>query len=236
MWSFMQNPWVVGIGGGIVCGIIVTLITRYIFSKRERKEYRQRIEKANNEILYSIRTVITEKMFPSVDVINSLLTSTARKYNVYKDDLYTIENICDDLIKEIMGNTFLSSEQKAEFCDLVSRFSQTQKGKEGSVDDTVIKRRGSSPEYLSLIAGLIAALTVITSILIENFEDTIKLIIPNDKLPIFILSTAIPIISVWFVTRISKEGAGRSHKNYDLLISLIDNDSEPPSDKESLDS
>ncbi len=87
--NIFGNPWVIGIGGGIVSGIIVTLITRHLFSRREQKEYRQRIETANNEIIYAVRPSIAEKMLPSRSILDSLFSSTARKYAVTKSDLYS---------------------------------------------------------------------------------------------------------------------------------------------------
>ena len=64
---FFSNPWVIGIGGGVLSGLLVTLITRYLFSKRERREYLQKVATANNEIIYTIRPAIAEKTIPSND-------------------------------------------------------------------------------------------------------------------------------------------------------------------------
>ena len=64
--EFLSNPWVLGIGGGVLSGLLVTLITRYFFSKRENREYLQKIATANNEIIYAIRPAIAEKLMPSL--------------------------------------------------------------------------------------------------------------------------------------------------------------------------
>lgn len=52
MQNILNNAWVTGIGGGIISSLIVFFVTRYFFSKREKREYLQKIETANNEILY----------------------------------------------------------------------------------------------------------------------------------------------------------------------------------------
>ena len=39
---------VVGIGGGL----LVTIITRYLFSKRDNSEYMQKVSTVNREIIY----------------------------------------------------------------------------------------------------------------------------------------------------------------------------------------
>ena len=38
MLDFIQNPWVIGIVGGIVCGIIVWLLTRCAISSKGNTE------------------------------------------------------------------------------------------------------------------------------------------------------------------------------------------------------
>jgi hypothetical protein len=41
--DFFGNEWVIGIGGGVLSGLLVTLITRYLFSKKDDKEYAQNL-------------------------------------------------------------------------------------------------------------------------------------------------------------------------------------------------
>ncbi len=52
--------WAIGIGGGILSGLIVAYISRLIFSKRDNREYAQKILQANNEVLYAVRPGISE--------------------------------------------------------------------------------------------------------------------------------------------------------------------------------
>ena len=121
MMAFITNPWFIGIFGGLLSGLAVTLITRYIFRRREYREYNRILETANNEIMYSLRPSIAEKMFPSKEIIESVISATANKYIVEVDDLYDLKTLSDDIIKDIMDNTFLSSQQKNEFCDHVTK-------------------------------------------------------------------------------------------------------------------
>ena len=41
--DIFSNPWIVGIGGGVLSGFIVAYISRLIFSKRDNREYAQKI-------------------------------------------------------------------------------------------------------------------------------------------------------------------------------------------------
>src|SRR5690554_6004366 len=102
METFFTNSWTIGIGGGIISGLIVFLVTSKIFSRRENKEYLQKIRIANNELLYAIRPLVVEQKLPTLDILNSILVSTAKKYNVQINDLYNKDAIADDLTKEVM--------------------------------------------------------------------------------------------------------------------------------------
>lgn len=51
MWGFINNTWFVGIVGGILSGLITTWIGRRVFSGKDKKEYSQKIEATNREIV-----------------------------------------------------------------------------------------------------------------------------------------------------------------------------------------
>ena len=110
--DWLQNPWVIGVGGGVISGLLVTLITRYLFARRERREYRQKVATANHEIIYTIRPAVAEKVIPSAAMVEALFSATARKYEVNSDDLLSISALANELMKEVMDNTFLTSNQK----------------------------------------------------------------------------------------------------------------------------
>ena len=113
----LSNPWVVGIGASIFSGLIVTLITRYIFSKRDNKEYIQKVLSSNREVLYAVRPSISEDCLPSNEIIVSLISSAARKYGVEEKNMYSVEQIADDLIKEVMDSSFINAKTKDNYCN-----------------------------------------------------------------------------------------------------------------------
>ncbi len=43
MLAFLNNPWLIGIGGGIFSGFVVTYTSRAILSRRDRREYNQKV-------------------------------------------------------------------------------------------------------------------------------------------------------------------------------------------------
>jgi hypothetical protein len=120
MLEIFNNEWVVGIGGGILSGLVVTFITSKIFSKRENREYIQNVTAANREIIYALRPGISEGYIPSEEVLSSLVTATARKYSINRSDAFTPKQIAEELIKEILDSSFISTSVKNQYCDTLS--------------------------------------------------------------------------------------------------------------------
>lgn len=114
--SVLSNQWVVGIGGGILSGLTVSFIVHLIFSRKENREYLQKVLSANREVLFSLRPLITESAFPSVGVIDALIAATSRRYLVKKEDMSSAVQFFDDLIKEVMDSSFVPHKKKSDFC------------------------------------------------------------------------------------------------------------------------
>jgi hypothetical protein len=116
----LSNGWVIGIIGGLISSFVAAYFNDLRKSRRERKEIRQRIQIANNEIINSIRPLIAKKEATQPAHIDSLLRSTARKHDLNKEDLHSVSTLADDIITEIMDNAFLSPRQKTEYCKFAS--------------------------------------------------------------------------------------------------------------------
>lgn len=119
--GFVNNPWFVGIAGGIFSGLITTWIGRKVFSGKDKKEYLQKVEATNKEIVYSLRSAISDAIHHDRKVILSLMAATARKNGVLLKDIYTIKEITEDLIKEVIDSSFIPSDYKKNFCETLSK-------------------------------------------------------------------------------------------------------------------
>ncbi|MVT09861.1 hypothetical protein [Chitinophaga tropicalis] len=104
---------------GLMMALIVFLFTRYYFSRSGKTDYLKKIEVANNEMLYSIRPLLVEKKVPSKEILMAVTFSTAKKYGVEQNDLYDEFSLTSDLINETIANSFLTSDEKLEFCSLL---------------------------------------------------------------------------------------------------------------------
>lgn len=118
--SIVNNAWFIGIVGSILSGLFTYWLTKTIFSKKDNKEYLQKVNTVNNEIIYALRLGISEESLPSYHVINRLINATCRKQGVRVKDVYTYNEIIEDLTKEVMDSSFISSENKAKYCELLS--------------------------------------------------------------------------------------------------------------------
>ena len=165
--SFFSNEWFTGIVCGIISGIIVYWITTRIYSRRQDKEYQQRVNAANNEILYTIRPLIVNRTLPSESVWLSLIQATSRKYQVNVDDLYSVNSMRNDLVKEVLDNPFLDTIQKGEYTNLLESFNITFH-KEDISEDVAKELEKAKERYqtradlysmgISLIAGITAGI------------------------------------------------------------------------------
>ena len=115
MLSFLRNQWVVGIGGGIVSGIIVYFITNWLYKRKDNSKYLEQIENANLDIIRTLKPYVAEKGLPSKEVIDAIIVSTARKHKVKSEELYSIRIICEELIREIIENAYVSSDKSKSF-------------------------------------------------------------------------------------------------------------------------
>ena len=114
--EWFNNPWVVGIGGSILSGILISFISRKFFSRKDRREYDQKFQSANREIIYALRSGIAEGHVPDRRTVQFLINATARKYAVDESDLYDPTQIGEELTKEIMDSSFISANTKQEYC------------------------------------------------------------------------------------------------------------------------
>lgn len=160
MGGLLNNPWVVGIGGGVLSGFLVAVFSRYLFQKRDNREYAQKVASVNREVLYALRPGISEGMIPSISILISLIASTARRYGVDEKDAYSPIVIADELIKEVMDSSFISSKAKNEFCESIVRIKQEGRpvaGEAPAVSEAFADYRRRMMVVMSTMLGLVTA-------------------------------------------------------------------------------
>ncbi|WP_298035244.1 hypothetical protein [uncultured Dysosmobacter sp.] len=187
MLSFLQNPWVVGIGGGIISGIIVFFITNWIYKRKDASKYLEQISRANTDIIQTLKPYVAEQGLPEKEIVDAIIVSTARKYNVKSDELYSIRIICEELIREIVENVYVASDKKREYSLQLKEYLQAPSSeqhkqllisdikKEIDNADTIMETnyRRKTATMISMLLSLFAGcLTVILSVFSTTFFDT----------------------------------------------------------------
>ena len=122
MTTFFQNQWVVSIVAGIISGVIVYFILEWALQQREHSEHLKQINTANLEIIHMLKPYIIEKGLPDIEIIDALIISTARKYNLERIELYSVHILCEELMRDIIENVYVASDKKQEYSVHLKQF------------------------------------------------------------------------------------------------------------------
>jgi hypothetical protein len=195
----LANHWVIGIGGGLITGLLVMLIIRQLASARAQREYQRRVAKANSEIIAAIRPAITEKVIPSGAMLDALFSATARKHGVNSSDLLPKAGFANELMKEVIDNAYLSSQQKVDFCQLLAGIPQAEgEALPKRVVEIVNVHRRADIFDPSAILGLTAGLTALSITLFFYLNGKEEFLINgllSRLFPLFAIVSIVPIIA-----------------------------------------
>ena len=162
--DLLNNAWVIGIGGGVLSGLLVTAISRMILSRRDRGEYVQKIQLANREILYALRPGISEGHVPNRQVVVFLINATARKYDVDIGGLVDPAEIGEELTKEIMDSSFISASTKQEYCDQLTPLTSAPPEVTANTADASEERSRSRSEFAAYRARMVTLLSTMMGV------------------------------------------------------------------------
>lgn len=213
MLDFLQNQWVVGIGGGIISGIIVFFITKWLLQRKDNSKYLEQIANANMDIIRALKPYIAEKGLPEKEIIDAIISSTARKYKVKNDELYSIRIICEELMREVIENVYVSADKKKEYSlQLKDYLQQLNTGKDKSLlvsdiqnelKNTYItvkseNRRSMITTMSILISTFTVILTVLSTLLFSNeLYDSSKFTNHGELIGVML---TIPVATIFLVT------------------------------------
>ncbi len=206
--TFLNNPWV----SSILSGLVVYLITNFFLSRKQNKEYSQKVQTANNELLYVMRPLVAQRQIPDQMIIVSLVASISRKYGINREDLLDLPLLADDLIREVMENPFLESDQKLEFCHKINELVRKDKDEIKTTERIVYLKNGISKNYVAVLLAFIASMTALSSSFIsltqngatfEGLKLSTTLIFPL-MIPLIALVTVTGILRI-FMDKIERE-------------------------------
>lgn len=227
--DIFSNPWVVGIGGGILSGLVVAYISRLIFSKRDNREYAQKISLANHEVLYAVRPGISEGVIPTNGVLKSLIEATARKYTVDVSDMHDLNDVSSELIKEVMDSSFISAFAKNEFCEKLTSIKEEEAVPEKAEFE---KEYDISARYrrqiVAMLSGMAAVLTGLAGVMVTLDKATIF----EPKNLTFMVIPALVAILISFIAVMARELQKMRLKSFKVRVAGLDAEFKPkPDDK-----
>lgn len=104
----LTNSWFIG----IISGIIATVIFNLVINVFGKKEYTNNIKKVNLEVVTLLLPTTIAERIPDNEIIKAILNSTAKKYSVRLEDIISVNQIYNDLIREVYSTNLLSMEKK----------------------------------------------------------------------------------------------------------------------------
>lgn len=180
MGPVFENPWVIGVGGGIISGFLVFFVTQFIFNNGRAADYRRRVDATNREVIYALRPGIPEGEVSDREIVDALIHSTARKNSVAFQDVYDCAVIGEELIKEVIDSSFISAKQKAAYCNnlramMIARpvATVTEREQTALAANRIDFRVSTLSTFMAVLLALItAAMTVATTALFAERQRT----------------------------------------------------------------
>lgn len=224
--DILSNAWVVGIVGGVLSSLIVAVITRKIFSKRDDKEYFQKVQSADREVLYAIRPGISEGLIPNKEIIDHLIEATARKYSVEVSAMLNLAAISSELIKEVMDSSFISAQIKQDFCERLSTLKPEVS--ENKITESV-KETHSRDRYRGQMVAMMATMAGLTTAIAAFYTSTNSETIESPERLTILLVPAAAAIAVAILSVLFKELSRAKLTSFKVNVAGIKADFSPRS-------
>lgn len=180
--ELIQNPWIVAIGSSVISGVLVYIITERFLKHDQNKEKAKKIESANMEIISILTRCIVEGELLKPEAVRSVLKSACRKYGVKEREVFSLEEIGEELLNDILKTPYISVKQKEEYVEKMNRYQidvksiEKQTTKEIKNEVFVNKRENDEYKELSAIMATITSIIplIIMSIVFENYSINFK--------------------------------------------------------------
>lgn len=224
MWEFLNNSWVVGVVGGLISGLLVWLITTKLFKSKQTREYTHKVITVNGELIYSLRSGISQRKLPSLDVLDALKNATARKYSVDVRNIYTNKELAEELIKEIMDSSFIPVDSKDNFFELLNPLLIENSPQQAEVEGNNLKRlenRNDAFQAISMILAIFVAFSTFLNVIWQPLQiekETLFGLMTSVFFPVMSTMMAILVTMLAFKLKLKmkKEEAATRLKNSEM--------------------
>lgn len=217
--EFLQNGWVVGIGGGIISGFVVYAVTALVFSKQSKREFDRRIAIANQEVVLAVRQGVPEHRVPEENVLHAMIAATARKHGLQCTDMYGSSEVAQDLIKDVMDSSFISAETKESYA---TRLSALIRDPADVREETLYRARSDGPLPTTVMSVGFAIITAASTLMVVLIEQRSGEQAPTDLLRVgfwvpvaaALLATSAAMATAYVLTLQSRRRAMKSQIDF----------------------
>lgn len=223
-----KNVWFVGIVTGIISGVLVFFITNWIMKKKGKEDYLKQVGSANQNVILALKPYISERGLPDVEIFKALIDSVARNYSIEAHDMYTVSEFCEELIREIISDIYVSSDKKKEYTDSLIAYKKNIdksgslekiEGKRNMVDSSA-KFRKRTTAYMSLMISIMTmVLTIVIALSsVTDINEYHSVWYPFDEnpmlwLPIFMIVIVLIMMVAWQMADILVRRVKNGKKN-----------------------
>lgn len=109
-----------------------------------------------------------EVELPSNFIIESVKSATAREYGVKVEELNSLKCICEDLIQEIIGNVYVSNENKKIYIENLEKYMKKSDNEKFDEQPKPVEEKIHSTRD-SIISSVIGIIATILSVIISHF-------------------------------------------------------------------
>ena len=209
MIDFLQNSLVINIGGGIISGIIVYFFAKWIFQWREKSKHAEQLNAANSEIIRILNPYVIENGFPDQEIINAIILSTSRRFKLKSKELFSIRTICQELIRKVVENRYVSNDKKKEYSnhlrDYLSSLDSQKDEDSFAIDfgndlkESLEDNKKTTSGYLEIRLLVSIAAALFTIILLQlNLFDRAVTISAVSLLTIFIIALSLLALNITY--------------------------------------
>lgn len=187
---------------GIIVSILVGFGTFYLADKRAR---RNRWKNAKDMVLQDLSKSLGEGNVPDAAVIQATIRSVLRGHNANDLSAVTLDEVADDLLRQITSDPFLDSERRRqlqrEVLDLKAKEEKETTTVEEKKEEAILKRsdRLTWSTLVSLIAGIIAS--IVASLSFFSIERVLDFL--NNTNVTKIVDYTIPVIAALLTVLVS---------------------------------
>lgn len=157
MKEFLSNAWVIS----IISGILVFFVTNFFVKIKSKKESKKQIYDANAMILNHIRGYVVDNGLPNPIIIEAVKNSISREYCVNSLNLLSDKEICEELIKDIISNIYISNENKKVYINMLQEYlEQNNISNSNNEINSEINSEKAFREIIDIVSVIAGLLTI----------------------------------------------------------------------------